>query len=600
MGKFGQYFQKTFARLRGTLLRFALVPAFLVMLTALVSFQIENTFKDSTLTITRLIFTAILGAFLCTALEFLAERFKVLIKFKWLLQAASVLIAILYYLVLTSTEKNNMIMIVRLLVICFALLAFYIWIPAFRKHQDFSANALIHFKSFFVSALYSLVLTLGLLAIYFAIDLLLVKLDDKIPGHISNIMGTFFFPIYYLSLLPRFNSEDEENKAKTKLAANYPRFLEILVSYIALPLITVFTVVLVIYLLKILITMEWPVGELGPMVLGYSSVGLLLHVLCGRLTNRFAVVYTKFFPIALIPLVGFQLYSVFIRINAYGVTESRYYLVLFGIYSIVCALYLILTKNLKPGAIAILAACFAILSVIPPVDAFTMSLNSQSSRIESIFDRNHMLQQGKVVPGSNVSEDDKIEITNITGYFERMGHNSRLTWLPADYEYYRDFDKVYGFSQTYSRGNQTPDNNTYFNANVDQRLPLDVSGYETMLRTSIYNNGTGKIDSYDFKLGGIPYRLDTERTANNDITFTILDASGSKLSGFSAMPLMESLKTMVPTGDKGLVSPEKLTYNIESPNFRIRIIFQNLSFRIGPDNSISEINGESLVLIGKK
>lgn len=222
-------------------------------------------------------------------------------------------------------------------------------------------------------------------------------------------MGTFFFPIYYLSLLPHFNSGMEEDAAKRESASSYPRFLEILVSYIAVPLITVFTAVLAAYLLKIIVTLKWPVGELGPMILGYSSVGLLLHVLCGRLTNRFAVLYRRFFPIALIPLVAFQLYSVFIRINAYGITESRYYLMLFGIYSIVCAMYLIATKNLQPGAIAILAACFAVLSVLTPVDAFTVSRTSQTARLEAIFARNGMLAQGKVVPGRNVPVGDKME-----------------------------------------------------------------------------------------------------------------------------------------------------------------------------------------------
>ena len=600
MGRIGQYVQKTLTSLKSTFLRFALVPLFLACLTVLISLQIEETFRNNGQTITRLIFAAIFGAFLGTAFEFFTERFDRLIRIRWLLQAFAALFALLYYLVYTSPVKTDGIMIVRLLVICFALLAFYIWIPTLKKPENFSANALIHFKSFFISALYSLVLTLGLLAIYFAIDLLLVKLDDKIPGHIMNIMGTFFFPIYYLSLLPRFNSDKEEMAVKREAASSYPRFLEILVSYIAMPLITVFTAVLVVYLLKIIITLKWPVGELGPMVLGYSSVGLLLHVLCGRLTNRFAVLYRKFFPMALIPLVGLQLYSVFIRINAYGITESRYYLMLFSIYSIVCAMYLVATKNLKPGAIAILVACFAILSVLPPVDAFTVSRTSQLSRIEVIFARNHMLPHGKVVPGSNVSGGDQMEITNIMNYMDRMGHISYLKWLPADYMEYRDFEKVFGFSQTYSRDSQSPDNNTYFNANADQRLPLDISGYDTMLRAGIYNSGTGKIDSFNFKLGETAYRLDTARKASNDVTFAIIDAAGTKLSEFSVAPFLEKLQTTEVSGDKGMLPPERLTFDAESTAFRIRIIFQNINFRIEPDKSIKEINGDTMVLIGKK
>lgn len=601
MGRIGQYIQKTFTNLKETVLRFALVPFFLVCLTVLVSMQIEDIFKDNIQTVRRIIFAAIFGAFLATAFEFLTERFEKSVRIRWLLQAFAALFAILYYFVCTSSVKTDGMMIVRLLVVCFALLAFYIWIPALKKPERFSVNALIHFKSFFISALYSLVLTLGLLAIYFAVDLLLVKLDNKLPNHIMNIMGTFFFPIYYLSLLPRFNPYREETSEKLETVSSYPKFLEILVSYIAIPLLTVFTAVLAAYLLKIAVTLKWPVGELGPMVLGYSSVGLLLHILCGRLTNRFAVLYRRFFPMALIPLVALQLYSVFVRVNAYGITESRYYLILFGIYSIVCAIYLIATKNLKPGAIAILAACFAVLSVLPPVDAFTVSRSSQMSRVEAIFYRNHMLAQGKVVPGNSISDADKMEITNIMSYMDRMGHISYLKWLPADFMEYRDFDKVFGFSQTYSSGGgQAPDNNVYFNANTDQRVPIDVSGYSAMIRAGIYYSGTGKIDSFNFKLGETAYRLDTARTANSDVTFSIMDAAGTRLSEFSVAPFLKKLQTTEISGDKSMLSPEKLTFNAENAAFRIRIIFQNISFRIEPDKSITEISGDTLVLIGKK
>jgi len=136
--------------------------------------------------------------------------------------------------------------------------------------------------------------------------------------------------IYYLSV----------NNKKTEGATIYPRVLEILVSYIVIPLITVFSAVLIVYFIKILFTGIWPVGQVGPMVLGYSAVGLFIYILGSNLDNKFTVLFRRLFPLVLIPLVIMQLVSSYIRIDAYGITESRYYVILFGIFSIVCASYL--------------------------------------------------------------------------------------------------------------------------------------------------------------------------------------------------------------------------------------------------------------------
>ena len=118
---------------------------------------------------------------------------------------------------------------------------------------------------------------------------------------------------------------------------------------------------------------------------GYSSAGLIIYILASRLENRFAVLYQRIFPKVLVPVVVMQLISVYIRLNAYGVTESRYYVALFGVFSIVIGIILSFKPVKRNGLIALLAAGFAVLSIIPPVDAFTISRNSQVTRLENML-----------------------------------------------------------------------------------------------------------------------------------------------------------------------------------------------------------------------
>ena len=93
-----------------------------------------------------------------------------------------------------------------------------------------------------------------------------------------------------------------------------------------------------------------------------------------------------------------QLISVGIRLNAYGITESRYYITLFGVFSLLCGIMLSFMPVSKNGRIALLAAGFAILSVVPPVDAFTLSRHSQITRLESMLQAEGILHEGKITP----------------------------------------------------------------------------------------------------------------------------------------------------------------------------------------------------------
>jgi hypothetical protein len=122
-----------------------------------------------------------------------------------------------------------------------------------------------------------------------------------------SFIWILFAVLYYLSLLPRFNSQVQADREYAEEESHYPRILEILVSYIAIPLVAVFSMVLIAYFFKILVTLHWPAGQLGPMVLAYSAAGLIIYILAGRLENRSTSLYRMIFPKLLIPVVIMQL-----------------------------------------------------------------------------------------------------------------------------------------------------------------------------------------------------------------------------------------------------------------------------------------------------
>ncbi|MDD3364959.1 MAG: DUF4153 domain-containing protein, partial [Syntrophomonas sp.] len=346
-------------RLFEAVARFPMTVICLICTSMLLCYMI-SLHKDPELIIQKLMFTFLLGSFLGVASQFTCERFERLLKMRVVVYGVSVLITVGYYLIILPAPSISFEVVTRTLVAVFAMFCAFLWVPSYQSESDFNGIALTHFKSAFTSVLYSGVLSAGCASIIAAIDILLFKVNSDSYGYMMTIIWVLFATLYYLSLLPRYNSDDESEREYAQLTAQYPRFLEILISYIAIPLVATYTLVLAAYFIKILVTFKWPSGQLGVMVLAYSAAGLTIYVLASLLENRFAKLYRLIFPKVLIPVVIMQLISVAIRLNAYGITESRYYVTLFGVFSLVCGIVLSFKPVSKNGIIALLAAGFAI------------------------------------------------------------------------------------------------------------------------------------------------------------------------------------------------------------------------------------------------
>lgn len=599
MSRLLNFFKKTTNNFKTTVVRFPVVIMILAFISIIFSMLIEDSLASHEQLLTRFILSGIFGAFLGVTSQFLIERFKHFSKYKLTLNILTIILSVLYFYFLTSDDKFLQTMVIRLFACIFALFSTYLFLPSAKNDVDFGKIALVHFKSAFTSILYGVVLYIGLIAIYFAIDLLLFKLNNNIIGHMANIVFIFFTPIYYLSLLPKFNSKEKTDMDLNNEKSMYPRVLEILVSYIIVPLISIFSVVLIIYFMKILFTGVWPVGQVGPMVLGYSAVGLLIYILGSNLSNKFTILFRKLFPIALIPLVVMQFVSSYIRIDAYGITESRYYVIIFGIFSILCSLYLVLSRRKNPNMIVILAACFAIISIIPPIDAFSISSNSQEARLNNILVKNKMLIDNEIIPNNSIPSEDKNEITNITSYMSRMGYLKNLDWMPAEYydesKYYASFEQIFGFAQYYDY-NYSEENKNYRYAELDTNSPIDITGFDKFLKINIYSREHSSNDKVTtFNLNKNTYSINQSNDDKGNFSLSFLTDSGESIID---IPMKEFIYKILenPGESKTMMSSESLTINAENDKIRVRLIFDNINIEKASDESMS-INGSLYLFV---
>jgi len=572
--------------------RFPLTVLCLVGTTILVCYMI-SLHKTPDLIIQKLMFTFLLGAFIGITAQFKCERIESLAKFRLVVYLLSALLTVGYYLIIRSVPNIDFAVSVRTIVAVFAMFCAFIWVPSFRGKYDFNKVALIHFKSAFTSILYSGVLSAGCASIIAAIDILLFKVNSDTYGYVMAVIWIIFATIYYLSLLPRFNSDDESDREYAQSAEHYPKFLEILISYIAIPLVAAYTLVLAAYFIKILVTLKWPANQLGVMVLSYSAAGLIIYILASLLANRFAKLYQRLFPMVLIPVVIMQLISVAIRLNAYGFTEARYYVALFGVFSIACGILLSFKPVTKNGIIAILAAGFAIFSVLPPVDAFTVSRVSQITRVESMLSAEGILSDGKINPKSDVPLTLRLETTSILNYLENRSYTKYLSWLPADFKTYDKMQSTFGFEPAYEG---VGGNENFFFASLDMQKPSDISGYDMMFNINAYRT----IDKFneprfDFEVRGIKYILAVERISTQEAYVSVKDASGAELVGTGLYDFTKSLSS-VSNSPKEALSPENMTLNVEKNGYKLRIILQNVNITYSGVDAGVDYNG--MVMFG--
>ena len=574
-------------------LRFPLAVVCLVCATIVACYLI-SLHTDPSLFIQKLLFTFGLGAFLSVAAQFCCERFPKLQKQRLLVYLAAALLIYGYYLIIALAPSIDYAVRARTIVAVFAMFCIYIWVPSFKGKAvsnniaEFNSIALTHFKAAITSILFSAVLSAGVASIIAAVNALLFKVNEDSYAYTMAFIWISFATTYYLSRLPRFNSETEEDQAFTQYAASYPQVLKILISYIVIPLIAAYSLVLIAYFVKILITFIWPSGQLGPMILAYSIVGLIVFVLANHMENKFAVIYRKIFPKVLILMVIMQLVSVYIRLNAYGVTEGRYYLALFGIYSLVCGIVLSFKPVTKNFIIALLGAGFAIVSVIPPVDAFTVSRNSQISRLEQMLIVDGVLAGGKITPKAGASLELRQETTSILSYLERRNYLQHLAWLPAEMKLAvpqpygnlaeEKMKAVFGFEPAYEAISPT---SQYFYAGLDMQKPFSISGYDLLVGARAYRDmPAGKTPSFNIRIRDKDYTITVERLTRQEARVSIKDAAGTEVVGTGLYEFAKSLSG-VGTAPKESLGPDAMSIAVENNGYKLKVVLQNVNMTFG-------------------
>jgi hypothetical protein len=553
----------------------------------------------------KLFLTFVVGGCLSFVAQATFERFFEKFSHRLVLMVMCILLTLGYFLIVNQHTTTNLETWIRTSVAIFALFIAYIWIPVIKSNICFNESFMCSFKSFFNSLLFSVVIFIGISLIIGAIDLLLFQVDEKAYMHALNIISVLFAPIYFLSLIPVypgisneifFNKGIDDTNEKIARSSICPKFLQILISYIIIPLLSIYTVILVIYIAKNITGKFWIDNRLEPMIVSFAITVILLHIIVSSIENNFSKFFLKFFPKILVPIVLFQIVSSILKSQETGITYGRYYVILFGIFAAISGILLSFIPIQKNSIVAILLISFALFSIIPPVDAFTISRTNQLKMLENVLIKNNMLKDNKIIPNGSVTNEDKKIISNIIDYLKMMEYTKDISYLKKDFNIYNNFYDTFGFYQY----EEILYRQESVHISLDRKSPIIVSGYDALIVANFYfdKDNQDYINKLcEFKKAGETYTISNTNSFNSGKLW-LSNSNGEELITVNIKDVFDMFDTSILENNQmstDSLASDQATFMLENDNAIISLVALNLN--IEKSNSQYPYSGDFYVLV---
>lgn len=444
-----------------------------IMVLALILNHSGATMPESAIKwLTRIIMTLGLGIPLSVALQLYLERRRIVKVMQFLLHwaaLAALLVVYLFILLPGIDRPMYAIRFISLLVAAVTLVPAVPYLFGPRGDERFALKLLLRLL---ITGIFTGILIGGIFLMLLMLEkLLAVHLWDKAYSDVAIVCFGIFTPSFLLAGVPRSDENFETEP--------FQPLVRILLGYIAYPLLAAYTAVIYAYFVRILLQWSWPSNMLVNMVLWYTAIGVLaLYFMRGQnAANRWFAIFDRWYPRLTVLPITLMFAGLFIRIGAYGFTESRYFVLVAALWvAAVTALSILFKPEKRPNtATPALIVALAALAVLGPWSAFGVSSASQNARLENLLRRNSMLSaSGGIVAKQDVPDGDKRQIYSILDYFESKQELEKAKALPPGATI-ATLPQALGFDRPAAPG--TPNQGIYINSNLPVSL-LDVAGYD--------------------------------------------------------------------------------------------------------------------------
>ena len=366
-----------------------IILAFLHFITGIYIAEVRSFQSDEFVEVNLLLFGSI---FITAMFEMLYEKYFYK-QNRWLVRgiysAITFVISIIFFVEYLRTNDYYNVYYFTLIPISIVL---FLLIPILKKKENKEKYLQSVFSNFVITGIFATVLWVGIEIILTTVNYLFFNSGDSLFFRLTMYSFWFIAEIFGASLFLSLLKKPDDNLENYE----FPFIFNVLIKFVIIPLIIIYTGVLYIYMAKVLISMHLPKGLISHLVLWYTAFSVAVMILITPFTqkDKFFENFKKYFPYFSIPLIFASLFAVFQRTYQYGITENRYY-VLISIFWLLFCMVLYIRKMNITGIFISLIACLVI-SVYTPLSAKNVSNFSQSQRLKRMLVKYGALKDGKI------------------------------------------------------------------------------------------------------------------------------------------------------------------------------------------------------------
>ena len=334
-----------------------------------------------------------------------------------------------------------------------AILALVLAISYKQSQTDFNKRFFMLHKAFFIALLYMLVVMGGSNFIAFAVETLLLNtMSSDVYQHLTTWSGFFGFAFFLGNLPDLRRSADPE---RVQVSQKQPRFIEVLLVFVMVPIMLVLSLVLLIWALRMLVTGQWPMfAQLASIFTGFILVGIWLNIMIADNEHGLAKFFRRIYPILALIFLAVEAVAIVRQVRLVGIRGGEYAAAALWLFGLTAAVFFLIRPIRLNHLTAWTAALVIILSILPATGYDDITFRSQLTRLEQVLTDNDMLSGGQVTAATQdnlPSKDDQILITEATSYLLSIDDRGRLPgWFPGNNYDYDRFLSTYGFQQRWN------------------------------------------------------------------------------------------------------------------------------------------------------
>ena len=420
-----------------------------------------------------------------------------------------------------------------------------------------------------------------------------IEFNRQFEKELSLFVFVLFGLQYFLSQIPL---KPEETEAKP-----YFRMEVIFTQYILTPIVLLYFLLFSTYLLKTLYFSEWNEGSLSLLVLSFSALSIVTLLFWIGLSSDKTQKIKYWIWGAILIQTMVLLFNLYIRIDAYGLTERRYILLLIAVWLVTLSLYFLCVKK------ASYKWMFISLSLLLFLSQFGVWSDKNVAKVNQI----NLLKE-LLIEDNNLSEESNLslryQLSNKIDYLYRhngieslmevlpeivsafeMRSNSAVNNCTVDSKenyFPRYASKSLGFTfvdgwQWRNRNNKKKDSRIYISNEIFPNIGLDITAYEWLDYFDV------RVQKAQLFCPTTPSREQNQRfTIVNDIKAIGIKKSYTKLADIDMKPFIEEVMKKwkiqrkkdenTDSNENTWLESQDLSYIYEQENLKVKIIFDEL------------------------